>query len=61
MALNTDAEASPAQQVLTGQVRDALAQFPEDLPLVVCVPLDADTYDTYGVTGLPYHQRVDWG
>ncbi|AXK89993.1 hypothetical protein SAMN05421776_11398 [Nocardia farcinica] len=52
----------PAQRVLTvGQIREALAQFPDDLPLMVCVPVDDDTYESYGVTMGPYHQRADWG
>lgn len=44
------------------QLRDALAQFPDDLPLAVNVPgEDDDSYDTFAVTAGPGYPAVNWG
>lgn len=43
------------------QLREALAQFPDDLPLAVCAPVDDDTYVTFAITGGPSYQMADWG
>ncbi|WP_280335871.1 DUF6225 family protein [Nocardia wallacei] len=43
------------------QVRDALATFPDDLPLAVCVPVEDATYETFAVTAGPAYQMADWG
>ncbi|WP_280405285.1 DUF6225 family protein [Nocardia brasiliensis] len=62
MTAESTPKTPPAQQVLTvGQLREALAQFPDGLPLVVCVPVDDDTYESYGVTAGPYYQQGNWG
>lgn len=51
-----------APQVLTvKQLREALAQFPDDLPVAVSVPAGDDWYDTYVVTEGPAYSTVDWG
>lgn len=51
-----------APQVLTvKELRDALAQLPDDVPFAVAVPLEDDLEVTFALTGAPKFSMVDWG
>ncbi|MFG1794187.1 DUF6225 family protein [Nocardia sp. NPDC049149] len=52
----------PDQPSLTvRQLREALANYPDDLPVVVCVAEDEDSFLEFLITNGPSHGHVDWG
>lgn len=44
-----------------GRLREALAAYPDDLPVTVCVPEEDDCFDEYAVDSGPGYGQVDWG
>lgn len=49
------------EQWTVGRLREALAAYPDDTPVTVCVPEGDDFMNEYTVTDGPSFGRIDWG